>query len=307
MTLTISLMVGARVGERPRRHGRSSIEAAHGDAQLRSRLTSSHSASSTARSAGVQVDAALASERLDRLEPAAELVRRGAQRSLRLDAEVAGDVDDREQQVADLVGDGAAGRRRACASTHLGRLLGDLRQRAVRRRASRSRPSPPCAARRTRSRATAATSATPSNTLVRCFSSRLIASQFASTVVGVRRPSTSPNTCGWRRTSLSWTPRATSAIVNRPSCSAIVAWNSIWYSRSPSSSTSVVVGRRVVRVERLRARRPPRRSPRAGSARGWRASAPDPTGTARAASAPAGGSGPARRRPARRGAGRRRT
>ena len=30
----------------------------------------------------------------------------------------------------------------------------------------------------------------------------------------------------------------TSAIENRPACSAIVAWNSIWYSRSPSSSIS---------------------------------------------------------------------
>ena len=66
-----------------------------------------------------------------------------------------------------------------------------------------------------------------------------------------RRVATSPKTCGWRRTSLSWMPVATSAIVNRPSCSAIVAWNSIWYSRSPSSSIRCVVGRRIVGVERL--------------------------------------------------------
>ena len=35
---------------------------------------------------------------------------------------------------------------------------------------------------------------------------------------------TSPNTCGWRDTSLSCTPRATSARVNRPSSAARVAW-----------------------------------------------------------------------------------
>ena len=39
-----------------------------------------------------------------------------------------------------------------------------------------------------------------------------------------RRPPTSPKTCGWRATSLSWTPRATSARVNRPSSAARQAW-----------------------------------------------------------------------------------
>ena len=51
------------------------------------------------------------------------------------------------------------------------------------------------------------------------------------------RRSTSPNTWGCRDTSLSCTPRATSARVNRPSSAASVAWKYTWNNRSPSSSS----------------------------------------------------------------------
>ena len=43
----------------------------------------------------------------------------------------------------------------------------------------------------------------------------------------------------------------TSAIEKRPACSAIVAWNSTWYSTVAELLDERVLGRRVVRVERL--------------------------------------------------------
>ena len=164
---------------------------------------------------------------------------------LRVDAEVTGDVDDREQQVAELVTDGlgrltpaAASRSSAASSAILASApstsgqskpdLGGLALHLVGVRERRQRPGdavehalglpsnvgPPLLGALDRRPSCAAPSSVPSTTTA------------------------SPNTCGWRRTSLSCTPRATSAIVNRPCCSAIVAWNSIWYSRSPSSSIS---------------------------------------------------------------------
>ena len=45
-------------------------------------------------------------------------------------------------------------------------------------------------------------------------------------------------------------PAVTSAIEKRPACSAIVAWNSIWYRTSPSSSMTASSDARVVGVER---------------------------------------------------------
>ena len=76
----------------------------------------------------------------------------------------------------------------------------------------------------------------PSVTLWRPFSCRLISSQLATTC-SASVASTSPNTCGCRWTSLSWTPRATPARSNWPSSRARRAWNTIWKSRSPSSSS----------------------------------------------------------------------
>ncbi len=58
-------------------------------------------------------------------------------------------------------------------------------------------------------------------------SSFLICSQFRITSL-VLDAVTSPNTCGWRRTSLSWMPRATSPSPNAPASSARIVWNTIW-------------------------------------------------------------------------------
>ena len=67
----------------------------------------------------------------------------------------------------------------------------------------------------------------PSTIDVVPFSSFLICSQLRMTSL-VRSATTSPNTCGWRRTSLSWMPRATSAMVNAPASCASTAWNTTW-------------------------------------------------------------------------------
>ena len=53
----------------------------------------------------------------------------------------------------------------------------------------------------------------------RFFSARLMASQLAITAEE-STASTSPNTWGWRATSLSWTRRATSARVKAPRSAA---------------------------------------------------------------------------------------
>ena len=45
-----------------------------------------------------------------------------------------------------------------------------------------------------------------------------------------------PNTCGWRRSSLSLIAAATASRSNSPCSSAMRAWNTTWNSRSPSSS-----------------------------------------------------------------------
>ena len=114
------------------------------------------------------------------------------------------------------------------------------------------------------------------------FSSFLICSQFRMTS-DVVSASMSPNTCGWRRTSLSWMPRATPAMSKAPASSASTAWKITWYRRSPSSSSSR--GTRP-RERRRRARRaatprpppPPRRPPRGGSASASGASGRRPRG-----------------------------
>ena len=147
-------------------------------------------------------------------------------RELGVDVGVPGDVDRGDDEVAELVGDPVAVAR-GDRLAQLGELLVDLRQRTADVRpveADLGSLAPRGAGRRP---ARGASGATPSNTDVRPFSSRLISSQLARTVP-VSSAVTSPNTCGWRRTSLSWIPAVTSAIVKRPACSAIVAWNSIW-------------------------------------------------------------------------------
>ena len=88
--------------------------------------------------AGREIDVALAASCLDVFESAAELRDRGAERDLGIDLQVAGDVDDREQQVAQLVG-GRIPVAAARGRDDLVGFLGDLGQRARRRRASRSR------------------------------------------------------------------------------------------------------------------------------------------------------------------------
>ena len=127
----------------------------------------------------------------------------------------------------------------ACGSVALG-APGQRRQRLRRlARRSRRRGSTPTA-RALRASLVVSISAgrpagMPSVTLLRPFSLFLIASQFVTTCSALSA-STSPNTCGWRWTSLSCTRRATSARSNCPASSARRAWKTIWKSRSPSSS-----------------------------------------------------------------------
>ena len=59
------------------------------------------------------------------------------------------------------------------------------------------------------------------------FSRFLICSQLVITSETVSA-STSPKMCGCRRTSFSWIPRATSAIVNAPASRASTEWNTTW-------------------------------------------------------------------------------
>ena len=129
---------------------------------------------------GADVDAALGRERFDAGEAGLELRGRAAQRQLGVDAEVPGGVDDGEQQVAEFLGDRVdrtladrprSVRRAPRASSPAGR----------RRRPSRSRPSPPCAATAGRAREPADPSARRRRSTSRCFSWRLISSQFLST------------------------------------------------------------------------------------------------------------------------------
>src|SRR5581483_2301142 len=68
-------------------------------------------------------------------------------------------------------------------------------------------------------------------------SSRLIFSQFSRTRPAVFA-STSPNTCGWRRTSFSWIRRATRSRSPSPCSRRRSARKYTWNSRSPSSSSS---------------------------------------------------------------------
>ena len=69
------------------------------------------------------------------------------------------------------------------------------------------------------------------------FSAALIASQFEATWSA---PETvvEPKTWGWRRTIFSLMPAATSAMLKRPSCSAMAPCRKTWSSTSPSSSSS---------------------------------------------------------------------
>src|SRR5262245_39940983 len=67
--------------------------------------------------------------------------------------------------------------------------------------------------------------------------SRLMRSQFERTRSAVRA-STSPKTCGWRRTSFLCTPRATCARSPAPRSSSRSARKYTWNRRSPSSSSS---------------------------------------------------------------------
>ena len=106
------------------------MSCAAADQSCSSRLTSSHSASRTAKPARSEVDAAGRCSRFDRGEPRAELGGGAAQGQLGVGAGVAGGVDDGEQEVAELPGDGVVvtgGERR----THLVELLADLVQRAI--------------------------------------------------------------------------------------------------------------------------------------------------------------------------------
>src|SRR3954471_7945829 len=68
--------------------------------------------------------------------------------------------------------------------------------------------------------------------------SRLIASQFERTRPAVSA-STSPNTCGCRRTSFSWISRAACSRSPAPRSSSSSARKYTWNSRSPSSSSSL--------------------------------------------------------------------
>ena len=91
--------------------------------------------------------------------------------------------------------------------------------------------------------------------VLRCLSRPVsIRSQFDDTSAAVSA-TTSPKTCGWRRTSLSVIVRATSPRSNSPSSRASVAWKTTWHKTSPSSSSSVgdALGRGLRRVvtERL--------------------------------------------------------
>ena len=147
---------------------------------------------------------------------------RAAQGPLGVDAELPRDGDDREQHVADLL----LGVRRARRSPPPARRPP---RGAPRRRESAERHSKPHpAARRCTfaARASAGSEAGMSSSTGDRppASSALSFSQFTSTS-SAPPTSTSPNTCGWRWTSFSTSPCATSSTSHRPSSAAICAWN----------------------------------------------------------------------------------
>ena len=107
-------------------------------------LTSSQSASRVARSAvrrSIDRSAASASTRSNRVR---NLSVARPQRQLGIDVEVAGDVDDGEQQVAELVARSRRRRRRRSPRRSSPASSAIFGEGARPRRASRTRPSPPC-------------------------------------------------------------------------------------------------------------------------------------------------------------------
>ena len=144
-------------------------------------------------------------------------------------------------------------------------------------------------------RATAATPGTPSNTDVRPFSSRLIASQLASTVGGVRRPTTSSEHVRVAADELVVDPRGD---VGDREAALLLGDRRVELDLVQQVAELLDQVRRRSTGRRGRApgsRRRPRTSPRSGTAPGWCGSARGPTGTARGACGRAGGSGRIRR------------
>ena len=152
----------------------------------------------------------------------AELVGRRTERELGIDPDVASDVDDGEQQITEFVGDLPV----VPAVDRFGELRGLLGTfGSAPDTSGQSKPT------------FAALRPTLCGVAERRERARDSVEDRRPSLLGVLdlvpvRPDgvdgvavvvddASPNTCGCRRTSLSWMPAATSAIVNRPSCSAI--------------------------------------------------------------------------------------
>ena len=161
--------------------------------------------------------ARLGCELLGELDAVDEAPARRAQRELGVDVDDARDVDDGEEEVAELgeharvglrLGRGPAGAGEL--DLDLGELLPHLRERPVEVGPVEARPWPPGAAPCGRGAARAAPPARRGRSPERPSCSVLIASHRSRT-----RPaesaSASPKTCGWRRTSLACTARATAS------------------------------------------------------------------------------------------------
>ena len=193
-------------------------------------LTSFHILSRVSRSA-VCMSMPRGGELLHLLDPRPELVGRRPQRDLRVDVEVTGDVDDREQEVAELVRDRLVARARgrgvgelAASSTILG---------SVAETSGQSKPTlaallwiasayaSPGSARdavehRRRAALLGALDLLPVATAPRRHRRRTVDAFDVAEHVRMAADELVVHAA------------STSAIVNRPSCSAIVAWNSIW-------------------------------------------------------------------------------
>ena len=216
---------------------------------------------------------------------------RAAQRRLGVDLEVPGDVHDREEQVAELVL--VSDRPPRPWPPQLGELLGDLGQDAVDVvpiEADRGGLSLHLV--RVQQRGEIAGHAVHH---ARATLLRLLDLLPVATHRSALSASTSPKTWGWRRTSLSWIPRATSARVNHrppPRASRGRRPGTAGRRAPPRGGRSSSGDRRGVdRFEHLVGLLEQVASERGGSARG-------PTGTARAACARARRNAPARPRPA---------
>ena len=199
-------------------------------AACQSRSCSSAEASPTARPSAAE-------RQLDVTESCREAIGRAAQRLLGVQPQLARQV--RRSRTARRPARAASPRDRRRGAPRRTRAAPRRSSRAgLRRRASRSRPRPPSP--RRASRAAAPGALRGCRAARRACPSRPSPPPSAWPSSPARRPrpcaTTSPKTCGWRRTSLATMPRATSSMPNFPSAKRSSDWKTICSSRSPSSS-----------------------------------------------------------------------